>query len=58
MEHLLGNLDTSQDAVLLNQKVRLTHRILGDATECGMVTVTDIFSKRQVNKPVNEFFNR
>ena len=56
-EHLLGNLHTGEDAVFLDQQMRLAHRVLRDATERGMVTVTDILGKRQIDKSVNQFVN-
>jgi hypothetical protein len=35
--------------------MRLSHRILGDATKGGMVAVTDILGKRQINQSVDQF---
>ena len=54
-EHLLGNLHTSENTILLDEQMRLSHRILGDATEGGMVAVTDILGKRQINQSVDQF---
>ena len=56
VKHLLGNLHTCQDTILLDEQVRLAHRVLWDTTQGGMVTVTYIFCKRQINQSVNKFF--
>ena len=45
MEDLLGNLHPSQDAVFLDEQVRLTHRILRNTAQGGMVAVADILGK-------------
>ena len=52
MEYLLGDFHTSQDAFLLDEEFALAHSISGDATEGGMVTITDVFGKGQVDKPI------
>ena len=57
VEHLLGHFHASQNTVLLDEQVRLTHRILRDAAQCGMVAVADILCKRQINQSVNQFFD-
>ena len=56
-EHLLGNLHASQDTVLLDEQMRLAHRVLRNTTHGGMVAITYIFCKRQINQSVNKFFN-
>ena len=56
-EHLLGNLHTSQNAVFLDEQMRLTHRILGNTTQGSMVAVADVLGKRQVNQPVNQLLD-
>ena len=56
-EHLLGNLDTGQDAVFLNQQMALAHSILRNTTQRGVVAVANVLGKREVNQPVNKFFD-
>ena len=57
MEHLLGNLDACQDTIFLDEQMRLTHGILRNTTQRGVVTIANILGKRQVNQLVNQFFD-
>ena len=56
MKHFLGYFHTGQDAVFLDEQPRLAHGIFGNATQGGMVTIADVFGKRQVDEPVCQFF--
>ena len=57
MEHLLGNLDASQDAVFLDEQMALAHGILRNTAQSGVVAVTNIFSERQVDESVYKLLN-
>ena len=35
--------------------MRLAHRVFRDTTQSGVVTITYIFCKRQINQSVNKF---
>ena len=52
MEHLLGNLYASKNTLLFDKEFTLAHLCIRDTTKGGMVTITYILSKREVNKSV------
>ena len=54
-KYLFGNLNTSQNTLLLNQEFRLPHGCFRDTGKGGMVAVANIFSESQVYQPVNQF---
>jgi hypothetical protein len=47
-KHFLGYFHTCQDAIFLDEQMALTHSILWNTAESGMVTVTNILSESQV----------
>ena len=56
MEHHLCHLYTCNDTRLLDEELTLTHGISRNTTQGGMITITDILCKTQVNESVGQFF--
>ena len=56
VEYLLGYLHTSQNTVFLDEQMTLTHRVVRNTAQGGMIAIADILGKRQVNQSVNQFF--
>ena len=56
VEHLLGDFHSGKDALLLDEEFALAHLFSGDAAKGGMVSVTDVLGKGQVDESVVEFF--
>ena len=54
-EHALCHLNTSEDAILLNQQVRLAHSCIRNTTKGCVVAIAYILCKREVDKAVFQF---
>jgi hypothetical protein len=52
---LAGHVDAGQDASSLMRRWLFAHSVAGDATKGGMVSVTDVFGKGEVDETVFKF---
>ena len=51
-KHLLGHLYSGKDSVFLDEQMRAAHGLLRNTTQGGVVAITYIFGKCQINQSV------
>jgi hypothetical protein len=56
VEHLLGYLHTGKDTLFLDEQLALAHTVGWNATQCGVVTITNILAEGQVYQSFVQFF--
>ena len=54
-EHPLCNFHSGKNTILLYQQMRLTHGILWNTTQRGMITIANILGKSKINQTVFKF---
>ena len=57
MEHLFGYFHSGKDSLFLDKQLALAHFRFRNAAQGCVVTVTNVFGKRQVNEFLIQFFN-
>ena len=55
VKNLLGDFNTGQNTFFLDEQLGFTHRVFRNTTQSGVVAVTNIFSKSQIDQTIIQF---